>query len=194
MFKGASSFESFDIPDIFLKKETPNHLKLEFIRGYSDIAGNIRKSNNYRNLFHRTRIDVLNHKSNWQVGVKLCHILQDHLNIPIQNITWGHPNLGRAWKEHQINIRADYFEQIGFTFEHKQRILLELAEWNRNNYKETPSYSCPCPGVRKIIKIKPKDPKEKSMDKLPNELHRKHFDSYWQICTALGCQKAKSKD
>lgn len=161
------------------------------MRGYADVAGNIREANRYVDGRHRVRLDVLNYSTNWHVPVQLCTLLQEHLNVPVQLITWGHPNLGRKFREHQINIFAKPFLDIGFSFEHKQKILQEFAEWDDKNVKTT-NYA-PCPGMRNIRKRKPNDPDENNAEKLDPVLVGNHYDAYWQICKALGCMRMPDK-
>ena len=52
---------------------------------------------------------------------------------------------------------------------------------------KAPSKCNPNPEIRRITR-KPKHPGEKSKDLLPANL-RKHFNAYWQICLALGCDQ-----
>jgi hypothetical protein len=114
-------------------------------------------------------------------------LLQDHLDVPVQAITWGHPNLGREFREHQINIFAREFLKIGFSFEHKQKLLEEFASQDANDYPNA-RYE-PCPGMRKERGKKPVDPDEANADRLDPRLLSHHFDAYWQICKALGCTR-----
>ena len=105
--------------------------------------------------------------------------------FPVGSITWGHPNLGRGFREHQLNIFALPFLQIGFSFEHKQKLLEEFAQWDAQNIRNS-SFS-PCPGVRRVRERKPNHPEENNQDKLDPRLVGNHYDSYWQICKAPGC-------
>ena len=117
-------------------------LKAEFLRGIADVTAHIRSSNNaYGYLFgHRSYIEI---PQNWFLTIDICNLLKD-LDVPVQNIDWGHPNIrdpnveeynqGRpkAWfREHQIKIYADEFEKIGFYLIHKKRALKKLADLNR---------------------------------------------------------------
>ncbi len=185
---GLKSFRSFQVPPEFLSPDVPRDIKREFIKGFADVAGNIRPANRYVDGRHRVRLDVLNSPTNWRVPVDLCLILQEGLDVPVQNITWGHPNMNRDFREHQINIFAIPFLQIGFSFEHKQGVLVELAE---EDHQKNTDYNG-CPGRRKIKRTKePSD--EEHNTRLPDELKHKHFDSYWQICKALGCPREPQK-
>lgn len=184
---GATGYPYFNIPAIFFDKELPSEWKREFLRGYADVAGNVRHANRYVDGRHRVRLDVLNYPSNWRVPIQLCSLLQEHLNTPVQLITWGHPNLGRDFREHQLNIFANPFLKIGFSFEHKQKILEEFADWDIQQIKNTDYY--PCPGIRSIRKEKPFDHDEHNKEKLDSVLIGNHYDAYWQICKALGCSR-----
>lgn len=187
---GATSYPFFRVPPIFFDPDLPSEWKREFLRGYADVAGNIRHANRYVDGRHRVRLDVLNYPSNWEVPVQLCHLLQEQLSVPVQLITWGHPNLGRDFREHQLNVFAEAFLKIGFSLEYKQKILQEFAEWDRQN-THNDNYEL-CPGLRRSREKKEAQETESNADKLDPRLVDKHFDSYWQICKALGCTRMPS--
>jgi len=93
--------------------------------------------------------------------------------------------MGRDFKEHQINIFAVPFLNIGFTIKYKQAILEELASEDQKtghvNYVG-------CPGRRRLTGTKDADVDENNPT-MPPELRGKHFDAYWQICKTLGCPR-----
>jgi len=186
---GATSYPSFKVPSILFGADLPQEWKREFMHGYADVAGNIRRANRYINGLNRVRLDVLNYPTNWVVPVQLCNLLQEHLHVPVQLITWGHPNLGRAFREHQINIFAEPFLKIGFSFEHKQKLLEEFA---KSDVKSAHRHYEPCPGARQIRGKKVRDPDEGNADKLDPCLVGKHYDAYWQVCQAVGCTRAQT--
>ena len=193
LMKERTSYYEFEVPgQVF---ESDESIKKEFIRGFADVAGSARWANRNRWGKCRVYLDVLNSPLNWRLPIQICHLLQDHLKIPVDVIQWGHPNTrdpslkeynkGRkdAWaREHQIKVFADDFEKIGFYMSHKQEILEELAEYNREKGFEKAKFCKP----PKRKKNKPKHPSENS-EKLPKEIRGKHYDSYWQICTDVGC-------
>ncbi|NJL06442.1 MAG: hypothetical protein HC911_16365 [Chloroflexaceae bacterium] len=182
----ATNFTTFRIPTIFFEPTIPYQWKAEFLRGYADVAGNVRIANRYVDGRHRVRLDVLNYPTNWDMPVQLCMLLQEHLAVPVQLITWGHPNMGRGFREHQINIFADAFVPIGFSLEHKQQLLTELATFNTLHYPK--AIAEPCPGERRIGRHKSPDAREHDAHLAPS-LHGNHYDAYWQICRALGCPR-----
>lgn len=176
----------FSIPKIFFNPELPQQYKREFVRGYGDVAGNIRSSNNYMNKVNRVRLDVMN--SNWHLPVQLCLLLQNWLGVGVQMIQWGHPNTrgSNPFKEHMVQIFAKEYGKIGFSFPHKQKLLEEFIEADNKKY---PNYNYNgCPGRKKVTKIKPHDSREDDKT-LPDEIKGKHFNSYWQICKELGCRR-----
>lgn len=183
----ATHFGSFSVPKVLFDDETPVDYAHEFIRGFADVAGNIRSANRYLDRRNRVRLDVLNYRENWQLPVQICQLLQDRLAVPVQSIIWGHPNMGRNFREHQINIFAVPFLKIGFTFRHKQKVLEELAELDRQRFPNAAYY--PCPGERRVRASKSIDEREYDMTHLPDALIGQHFNAYWQICRALGCPK-----
>ncbi len=79
--------------------------------------------------------------------------------------------MGRDFKEHQINIFAVPFGEIGFSLPHKQAILEEFIEHDKEHYPNK-SYS-PCVGRKKLKKQKPKDSRE-SDEKLDDRLKGRH--------------------
>ena len=185
--EGATSYPYFRVPQVLYNPDLPGEWRREFVRGYADVAGNIRKANRYIDGRYRVRLDILNYPTNWEVPVQLCLLLQEHLDVPVQLITYGHPNLGRHFREHQLNIFAEQFLKVGFSFEHKQKILEELAEANRIESPQGGYESCP--GMKRLRGTKPSDPDEKNAEKLDPRLVGRHFDAYWQICKALGCPR-----
>jgi len=188
---GKTSFSYFAIPEVLFYEDTPIDYKREFVRGYADVAGNIRPANRDQAGRHRVRLDILNYPTNWEIAVKLCLLIQNHLGVPVPVITWGHPNLNREWREHQLNVYAEEFLNIGFYFDFKQYALQELADINKKHYSNKIKG---CPGARKIGVKKKKDKEENNAERLPPELIGKHFNAYWQICRALGCTRRPKPD
>lgn len=187
---GKSAYPEFHIPQVLFQTDLPKEWKIQFVRGFADVAGNIRRANRYVDGRHRVRLDVLNHPHNWELPVQLCSMLQQHIGVPVQLITWGHPNMGRAFREHQVNVFAEPFLQVGFSFRHKQRVLEELAEQDRRRHPNV-QYR-PCPAIRRIRKRKPADSAENDRNHLDTRLVGKHFDAYFQICRELGCQQLRT--
>ncbi len=187
-------YKEFMIPRV-IRESNDTEIIREFIRGFADVAGNIRRSNRDQAGVHRVYLDVLN--ENWKLPVQLCDLLQHRLKVPVANILWGHPNMRdpsankpqvSPFREHQIRIYAHHFLQVGFYVEHKQAVLELLAEENKLKHKD--SVGSFCPGYRRLEKPKRKHPLEKDQ-KLPRGVRNKHFDAYWQICAACGCQYAR---
>ena len=192
-FGDVTNYERFHVPRAIFQA-TDRTIKEEFMRGYADVAGHVRKSNAYTNGRHRVYIDVLN--PNWHLPVELCQLLQDHLEVPVQTITWGHPNIrdpyGKdregAWaREHQIKVFADEYERIGFYIDYKMDVMHQLADYNRtHNLVHNPKF-CDCKPSKGI---KPKHPAEND-PRLPDIIRGKHFNSYREICRELGCLRCK---
>jgi hypothetical protein len=191
---GKVSYTEFEVPRSL--KESPNEtIKIEFLRGVADAGGFIRDSNRYMNGKRRVYIEVNN--QNWVLPIQLCAILQHDLNVPVQNLQWGHPNVRQpnvtdpkntSWaKEHQIKIFAEAFGKIGFYVPYKQKILEEFIAEDKKLGGVIPPKCNPNPKVRRVKK-KPKHPGERDKH-LPVNLRGKHFNTYWQICLAMGCQQ-----
>ena len=184
--EGRMGYEHFLVPQIFFSPDIPKDWKREYIRGFADVAGNIRHANRYVDGTNRVRLDVLNYQTNWEMPVQLCTVLEDYLEVPVQLITWGHPNMNRDFREHQINIFAVPFGEIGFSLPHKQSILEEFIEYDKEHHSNQ-TYS-PCLGKKNLTKFKAKDNRE-SDERLDDRLKGRHFNAYWQICKALGCPR-----
>lgn len=187
----------FVIPDYFFENDLA--IKEQFLKGFCDIAGFIRKSNVDQAGYHRIYFQIPN--LNWVLPIQICRLLQVDFNIPVQSIQWGHPNTREpkkikakptdtSWaKEHQIRVYADDFS-IGFGFEYKQEILSEFAKFNIDKGRSK-SHLC-YPNKKSGGSIKPHHPCEKSA-LLPDFLRGKHFDGFRSICKKVGCIQRKTK-
>jgi hypothetical protein len=198
LLEGKTSFREMEVPEIIYNAE--EEIKKEFLRGIADVTGSIGTGGRDQAGRHRVYISILN--ENWILPIQICKILQDEpLGIPANTIDWGHPNTrngnlkdynkGReqAWaREHQLKVCAEYFEPIGFRIIHKDEILKELAQYNRDHFPVRKPKLCIPPKKRQRQKYS--HPEENS-DKLPVALKGKHCDSYWQICLELGCKQFK---
>ncbi len=189
------SYREFTVPESIVQAD--DEIIREFIRGFADVAGNVRRSNYDRNGFHRVYLDVLN--ANWILPVQLCQLLQQRLKVPVHEILWGHPNLRdpqasrleqSPFREHQLRIYAHDFLRVGFYIHHKQAILEKLAGENKQRIQQgKPNPSSPCEGIRRF-RLKKLHPLEGD-ERLPENLRGRHFDAYWQICAACGCPFAQ---
>jgi len=193
LMQNKNSYREFRVPPQII--EADETIQKEFIRGFADVAGYIRESNNYMNGKRRVYLEVQN--ENWFIPIDICYLLQEKLNVPVQLIQWGHPNTrepyrqskGESWaREHQIKIFSEAFQDIGFYVDYKQEILEEFIKEDRNLPPKIQRCN-PNPKIRKIRK-KPKHPDENS-SRLPDCLRGRHFDAPWQICLKLGCKQKK---
>jgi len=167
------SYHDFAIPSPIFDATDSN--KKEFLRGLSDVTAYVRNSNRDQIGRHRVYIEISNR--NWFLPPQICQ-LQQMLEIPIQYIGYGHPNIrggtGTSWaKEHQMKIYAEDFEKIGFYISHKNEAMKELADYNRDNFDKQQSL---CDGnIRRLVK-KNAHAGEKH-EKIPEEIRGQHFDS-----------------
>lgn len=192
LLKNRRSYAEFEVPKAVM--DSPEEvIQIEFLRGVADAGGFIRDSNRFLDGRRRVYIEVNNR--NWTLPIQLCALLQRHLDIPVQIIQWGHPNVrqpnvpqGSAWaKEHQLKIFAEAFQRVGFHVSYKQEILKEFIAEDVQRGGQLPPKCNPNASIRRV-KQKPRHSAEKS-PQLPAALRKKHFDSYWQICLAVGCQQ-----
>ena len=122
-------------------------------------------------------------------------------------------NKGRlnVWfREHQLKIFADEFERVGFRINHKINILREFADFNRNSWNQDRENKLRTAKseaqkrkfeeqighieiihhkfyweTRESNRPKPHHPMEDS-EKIPLKIRGRHFDSWKEICNALG--------
>lgn len=134
-----------------------------------------------------------------------------HPNMRDTNLKYYNEGKRDAWfKEHQIKIFADEFEKVGFKIDHKMRALRKLASNNRHEWdksvqekiteaktEEKKAMLTTRLGrididhhkyywqTKEIVRKKPIHPMENS-DKIPEIIRGRHFNSWKEICVALG--------
>jgi len=190
LFGGKTSFHEFSIPEQILM--APQDLQKDFMRGIADSSSSPNPNDADQAGVHRVVIEFPHR--NWLLPVQVCGLLQKNLGINVSHILWGHPNIrtpnqkdGKSWaKEHRMRIFANDFVPIGYNFEYKQKLFSELVEWNKKHDSTTDTRMCN-PKVKKPRNKHPRHKGEKSPE-LPNEI-RRHFDAYFQVCKALGCEQ-----
>jgi len=178
-----ADFHSFRIPKAIF--ESDKEIQKEFLRGYFDTTGHIRKSNAAFGREDQHRIYLEIDQRNWLLVADLARLL-NNIGVPIQTIDFGHPNFrdpefkkarGFWAKEHQLKIFANQFVKIGSYLNYKNEVLKELADRNQ-----------PGLGGSEVGAIrereKPDNPEENS-DKLPNFLKGKHFNHWRQLLDYL---------
>lgn len=176
--------------------------RIYFLRGFSDVTGYIRRSNYYfEKHMHRVYIEV---PRNWELVVDVCNLLKS-VDVPVQNINWGHPNMrdgnlvdydkGKpsSWKkEHQIKIWANQFEKIGFAIIHKKDALeslsIELQEGVEAAGKDVEgvTHRFYWEGENKTKKSSRKSHPSVDDTTIPAIIRGRNFDSWKEIATELG--------
>lgn len=195
---GATSHENIRIsPEVY--SFTVDERK-QFIKGFADVTGYIRRSNYFFNKkMHRVYFEI---PQNWEIVTDFCNLLKS-VDIPVQNIDWGHPNMrdgnlkkyneGKPdfWKkEHQVKVWANEYEPIGFAVIHKNEALEEFANeqifyiesQHKNTSDVTHRYYWELVGKKKT---KPTHPGENDAF-IPEEIRGKHYDSWKDIADDLG--------
>ena len=62
----------------------------QFLKGFADVTGYIRRSNAYFHKYeHRVYLEI---PHNWQMVIDICNLLKS-ADIPVQTIDWVHPNM-----------------------------------------------------------------------------------------------------
>lgn len=179
----------------------------QFIKGFADVTGYIRKSNYFFNKkMHRVYFEI---PQNWKLVVDFCNLLKS-VDIPVQNIDWAHPNMRDAnlkkynegkmdfWKkEHQVKVWANEYEPIGFAVIHKNEALEKFAEeqilfieeQNKKVVDVTHRYYWEMMARKKE---KPMHPSEND-ESIPKEIRGKHYVSWQEIANDLGYKENESK-
>ncbi len=186
LLKGKTDYREFSVPEVLY--QAPIDMQKEFIRGIADAASNPSPKDA---LFEqRNRIVLEFQHENWKLPIQVCRLLQENLGIKVSHILWGHPNIrgGKGWaKEHRMRIFAEDFIEIGYNFRFKQDIFEYLLKENKK--LSLPETKICNPKIKKPRRRKKKHRDEKSRS-LP-KIVRKHFDSYFEVCKAIGCQQGE---
>ncbi|MEF9985650.1 MAG: hypothetical protein RR919_00025 [Bacteroidales bacterium] len=173
----------------------------QFIKGFADVTGYIRRSNYYYEKYkHRVYIEI---PHNWQLVIDICNILKS-IDIPVQTIDWAHPNMRdgkltkydqgyhKFWKkEHQIKIWANEFLSVGFGVLHKQQALETYANELNAGYESigkdiaSQTHKYYWESKTNTIKEKPIHPSEND-EFIPESIRGKHFNSWKEIAKELG--------
>ena len=175
--------------------------KKYFLRGLADVTGYIRDSNYaFKRPMHRVYIEV---PHNWYLVIDICNLLKS-IDIPVQTIDWGHPNMRDGnlvkflqgyplfWKkEHQIKIYANEFIPVGFGIIHKREALQNYANELFNHFiiqdhiaSET-THHFYWESLRTFHKNKPIHPGENDVF-IPEEIRGFHFNRWTEIAEKLG--------
>lgn len=170
-----TDYHSFRIPKAIY--EADKERQKEYLRGYFDVTGHIRKSNRDQSGQHRVYLEV-DHR-NWMLVADFYVLIDKYLDIPIQTVDFGHPNFRgeKGWaKEHQLKIYANQFLPIGSYITHKDEVIKELASENREDVGDKRG--------KPRIGQKPSATDENS-EKLPEYLRGKHFNHYTELLEFL---------
>lgn len=172
----------------------------QFIRGFADVTGYIRRSNYFfKEPQYRVYFEI---PQNWQLVVDFCNLLKS-VDIPVQNIDWAHPNMRDGnlkkyndgnpdfWKkEHQVKVWAVEYESIGFAVIHKQEALDYFANEHRFYIEEQGKNTSDVLHryyweLTRRKKQKPIHPGEEDAF-IPEAIRGKHYDSWQDIANDLG--------
>ena len=178
----------------------------QFIKGFADVTGYIRKSNYaYTEPQYRVYFEI---PQNWLLVVDFCNLLKS-VDIPVQTVDWAHPNMRDGnlkkyntghpdfWKkEHQIKVWAIEYQPVGFNIIHKQ----EALDYYSNEHK---TYIEHCGKIvsdvthryywdmeNKKGRTKPIHPGENDSF-IPSEIRGNHYDKWSDIAKDLGYKKGK---
>ena len=190
-------FHTGSIPKAVMEFSRAN--KVEFVNGLLDTAGFcnaggwVPRKGTSSEVRQRAYFQVVR---NWKLTVEIDNFLRSEFDIPIQTIDWGHPNIrdgnlveAQAGKssayarEHQLKVYPEYLKDFRFRISSKQKMFQELIDHNvAGGFTNTEDWFPP----QKITSFKAIHPDE-SNPRMALQV-RRHFDSFWQINHALGCE------
>lgn len=195
---GATSHDNIRISEEVFKFTLDE--RKQFIKGFADVTGYIRRSNYaFYEPQYRVYFEI---PQNWELVVDFCNLLKS-VDIPVQNVDWGHPNMrdgnlkkhneGKPdfWKkEHQVKVWAVEFNAIGFAVLHKQEALdyfankhiVYIEEQGKRLSDVTHRYYWEMAGKNKN---KPDHPGENN-EFIPENIRGKHYNSWKDIANDLG--------
>jgi hypothetical protein len=185
------------IPKYLNNEDIPKNLVRAFLQGIADAAAVIpgEESSAFGGE-GLPRIQIEFDNKRWYLPVECCQLSQVKLNVPVQDINWGHPTIRarnapeKARRQnHQFRVYAGFFEEIGFRLEFKRQAFASLLK--RTN-RTRPHIRNLCPSGRRQA-----EPSYNCSNHLENEgnippvLKGRHFNAYYQVCHALGCPRVK---
>jgi len=86
-----------------------------------------------------------------------------------------------------LEVQGGFLDGVKIKFDDNLNCLIG----GRGTGKTTVIESKLCNPLEKQVKQKLHHPEEAS-EKLPKELRGKYYDTYWQVCLALGCNQGKN--
>ena len=197
-FDPYTNYNSFEIPQIV--HDLKLDLKKEYVSGIMDTAGFPKWANFSPAMFSKEKKDrarmYFQFVRNWKLPVQFCNLLETEMDIPIDTIRWGHPNIDDSsrksydetgytmFREHQLKIFAENLDPIFHKFEYKRKILQELYNYNNSIGFQVNEPCTPPRSVRGRVAVY--HPGEND-PRFPSQIKGEHFDTFWQICWKMGC-------
>lgn len=189
----------------------PYHLNIEkypdkslaFIQGVCDSCSLIPNEapNAYgKNKKGSPRIQLEPSQERWELPVGLCKIFQLGLNIPVNNINWGHPQIRYKWKHqnHQFRISLKCIPPGVdlYRLNYKREEYRNL--YNRKSEQYKPTHLCPYAKAIKngetitLFRENNEDLNSELLDKrlqgISIDIHRKKS---MIVCKLLECSQCK---
>lgn len=136
-----------------LKMEENPKLAIEFIRGVVDACSLIpNEASGAYSGKGVPRIQLEPSQERWELPIGLCRLFQIGLNIQVDNINWGHPQIRTSWEHqnHQFRVKLSAIPPHLnlFKLRYKKEEYQEL--YNRKKIKPKTEKLCP---LFKRIKI-----------------------------------------
>lgn len=133
--------------------ENNKSLSLSFIQGVCDASSLIpNEASSQNGGTGSPRIQLEPNQDRWELCIGLCNIFQNGLNIRVNNINWGHPQIRTRWKgqNHQFRVSlSDIPKEIElYRLDYKRDEYHNL--YKRTNTKYDPTKEL-CPQKKKGI-------------------------------------------
>lgn len=185
-----------------LKIEENKELSLAFVQGICDSCSLV--PNEASSSFGGEgigRIQLEPSQERWELPIGLCRVFQVGLNIPVNNINWGHPQIRHSWKgqNHQFRVSLkcipEYIEL--YRLNYKREEYHEL--YKRNCDKYDPTQLCPLSkrvNEGETIVVKRSNDVDLNSDLLDERIRGIDVDIPQKksivICKLLGCTQCEN--
>lgn len=198
-----------DVLDNECLKKFPFHLKMEnnkpialsFIQGICDSCSLVpnEASSGYGGD-GTCRIQLEPSQERWELPIGICRLFQIGLEIPVNNINWGHPQIRHSWKHQNHQFRVS-MKNIPKEIE-LYRLTYKKEEYDNLYQRRSVEFEAGemCPYSKRvqekeIIKLYKKNTEDLNSDLLDSRLKGIDVDVSGKksicICKLLGCEQCK---
>ncbi|MDY4997340.1 MAG: hypothetical protein SO108_06570 [Bacilli bacterium] len=90
-----------------LEIESSKPVSLSFVQGVCDACSLVpNEASSSHGGEGEARIQLEPSQERWELPIGLCRVFQAGLNIPVNNINWGHPQIRHSWRNQNHQFRV----------------------------------------------------------------------------------------